>query len=539
MTEKFGPYPVNEYMIVLEGAVTIIEKDRRTTIKAGENFILPKGLPCQWHQDGYMRKFFVIFDDPSGMAPADPEALSVLRPDPRADLSPSAGPAPELLLSGTPQQRDRRYFADPTGQMTVGVWSSTPYHRKTIPFPRHELMHILEGEVTITEDGQPPRTFKAGDTLRGAAGHAAATGSRRWISGSSTASSSRRRRPRGRRGKRRRSRPDVAARPGSCRGQFQMDHVSEAIPAKSSEASEASRQLQLLGAAMVVVSTASIAIVPTLARLAYDGGTNTMTVITARSVFSAAVCFVTVILLRRQLRIPRRALAISLGLRVLYAIHLYSLLAAVTYLPVNMVVLIYFLHPLMIGIAVVLTGQQKPSLVRLGALAGAIVGLGLAVGFSLDNLSFVGMALAFLAAVIAAGVIACSSIAMKDADSFVVVYYMMLAAALVLTPVSLVQDGMALPTTSGGSVGFTGVAIAYTIGTLTFFGANSVPRRRPRRDDHQPRTGARHPVRHADPRRAGLAAPGCGDRDGDCGDICDGDEKVICAANGRGKGGFR
>ena len=182
MTEKFGPYPVNEYMIVLEGEVTIIENapgapssaergrvgegaGRRTTIRAGENFVIPKGLPCQWHQDGYMRKFFVIFDDPSGMAPADPATLSVLRPDRRADLAASAGPAPELLLSGAPQQRDKRYYADLTGQWTVGVWSSTPYHRKTIPFPRHELMHILEGEVTITEDGQPPRTFKAGDTF--------------------------------------------------------------------------------------------------------------------------------------------------------------------------------------------------------------------------------------------------------------------------------------------------------------------------------------------------------------------------------------
>ncbi|HVR66454.1 MAG TPA: DMT family transporter [Verrucomicrobiae bacterium] len=250
-----------------------------------------------------------------------------------------------------------------------------------------------------------------------------------------------------------------------------MDHVSEAIPAKSDAAPEASRQLQLLGAAMVVVSTASIAIVPTLARLAYDGGTNTMTVITARSVFSAAVCFLAVVILGRKLRIPRRALTISLGLGVLYAIHLYSLLAAVTYLPVNMVVLIYFLHPLMIGIAVVVIGQQKPSLARLGALAGAIVGLGLAVGFSLESLNIVGMVLAFVAAVIAAVVITCSSIAMRDADSFVVVYYMMLAAAIVLVPVSLVQGGMALPVTSIGWVGFAGVAIAYTIGTLTFFGA--------------------------------------------------------------------
>ncbi|MFN0193823.1 MAG: cupin domain-containing protein [Aestuariivirga sp.] len=201
MTEKGGPYSVNEFMILLEGEVTIIEapknvpspparsrsdrrdageggapsgragegaaqaEPRRTTFRAGESFIIPKGLPCQWHQDGYVRKFFVIFDDASGMVPPDPAALAPLRPDPRADLAPSAGPAPELLLRGAPQQRDKRYYADLTGQWTVGVWSSTPYHRKTIPFPRHELMHILEGEVTITEEGQPPRTFKAGDTF--------------------------------------------------------------------------------------------------------------------------------------------------------------------------------------------------------------------------------------------------------------------------------------------------------------------------------------------------------------------------------------
>jgi uncharacterized cupin superfamily protein len=186
MTEKLAPYAVNEFMIVLDGEVTIIEDPknipippkrgreasttgregvRRTTIKAGESFIIPKGLHCQWHQDGYMRKFFVIFDDTSGKTPADPAALSVLRPDPDAELEASAGPAPELLLSGAPQQHDKQYFADLTGQWTVGVWDSTPYHRKTIPFPRHELMHILEGEVTITEDGQPPQTFKAGDTF--------------------------------------------------------------------------------------------------------------------------------------------------------------------------------------------------------------------------------------------------------------------------------------------------------------------------------------------------------------------------------------
>jgi uncharacterized cupin superfamily protein len=113
MTEKGGPYSVNEFMILLEGEVTLIEppknvpsplageggapsgragegaaqaEPRRTTFRAGESFIIPKGLPCQWHQDGYVRKFFVIFDDASGLAPENPAALAPLRPDPRADL---------------------------------------------------------------------------------------------------------------------------------------------------------------------------------------------------------------------------------------------------------------------------------------------------------------------------------------------------------------------------------------------------------------------------------------------------------------------
>ena len=250
-----------------------------------------------------------------------------------------------------------------------------------------------------------------------------------------------------------------------------MDKGSDFSSISPSTATETSRQQQLVGAGMVVISTAAIAIVPTLAKLAYDGGTNTMTVIVGRSIFSALACFIVVAALRRSLNIPRRSLCLSLGLGVLYAVHLYCLLAAVLYLPVNMVVLIYFLHPLMIGLAAIATGRQTVSVVRLGARVGAIAGLCLAVGFSTDNLNQIGMWLAFAAAVIAAIVIVLSTIAMKDSDSLVVVTYMMIGAAVVLVIVSAARGGMVLPANSIGWIGFAGVAFAYTLGTLTFFGA--------------------------------------------------------------------
>ena len=165
-TTPMMSYPVNEFMILLEGEVTIIEETgRRTTVRAGESFILPKGLRCQWHQAGYVRKFFVIFDDASGAIPKNPAALGVYRPDPKGELAPSAAPGADVLLSAPPHQAAQVWFEDMTGQWTVGVWSSTPYHRKTIPFPRHELMHILEGEVALTDGTGAVHRFKAGDTL--------------------------------------------------------------------------------------------------------------------------------------------------------------------------------------------------------------------------------------------------------------------------------------------------------------------------------------------------------------------------------------
>lgn len=228
---------------------------------------------------------------------------------------------------------------------------------------------------------------------------------------------------------------------------------------------------QLLGGALVVLSAAAIAVVPTLARFAYDGGANTLAVITARSIVTAVSCFLVTIALERPLAIGRGALGISLGLGVLYAVHLYGLLGAVHYLPVNMVILIFYLHPLIVGVMAMLAGRETMRWKSLGALAAALVGLGLAVGFSFGALDLFGVTLALMAAMIAAVVIIGGSHAMKNGDSVVVTCYMMVSAAVTLATFALVQGGVHWPLTLSGWVGCSGVAIAYTIGTVTFFAA--------------------------------------------------------------------
>lgn len=160
---RWMDYPVNEFMLVLEGEVVIVEESRTTSIKAGESFIIPKGLRCRWTQPSHVRKFFVIHEDASGLANAGP--LSTIKVDLSAKLEPSTPPSPAMLLSPVPVQHTHDIFTDATGQLNIGLWDTTGYHRKQIDFPRHELMHLLEGSVTMDDGAGNVETFKAGDTF--------------------------------------------------------------------------------------------------------------------------------------------------------------------------------------------------------------------------------------------------------------------------------------------------------------------------------------------------------------------------------------
>jgi uncharacterized cupin superfamily protein len=166
MTTVMAPYPVNEFMILLDGEVMMIEESgRETLVRAGESFIIPKGLPCQWKQPGYVKKFFVIFDDKSGADPAGVAGFRVIKPDSQAALAPADPPAAETLLGPVPDWRTHTWFTDATGQWRVGTWRSTAFHRKPETIARHELMHIVEGAVTLPDGQGGTQRFAAGDTL--------------------------------------------------------------------------------------------------------------------------------------------------------------------------------------------------------------------------------------------------------------------------------------------------------------------------------------------------------------------------------------
>lgn len=71
---------------------------------------------------------------------------------------------PERLIAGTPEFTTWA-FDDTNGKIRTGIWESTPGENHSIKGELFEYCHLLEGLVELTEEGQPPRIFRKGDSF--------------------------------------------------------------------------------------------------------------------------------------------------------------------------------------------------------------------------------------------------------------------------------------------------------------------------------------------------------------------------------------
>lgn len=165
MTGRMDAWSTNEVMVLLDGAVTIDHADGSSlAVSKGEAFFIPKGTLCSWRQDVDLKKFFVIHSDASGLSATDATSLKARKIDFGATLAPTDGPPASLLIGSAPICHEDVAFTDLTGQLSAGVWSATPYTRKAVASARHELMHVIEGEMTLSDGNGREETFVTGDT---------------------------------------------------------------------------------------------------------------------------------------------------------------------------------------------------------------------------------------------------------------------------------------------------------------------------------------------------------------------------------------
>ena len=170
MQEAFGPYPGDEFMWLLEGQVAMMDGDGKAIhIKQGETFCIRNGIPTSWKQVGFLRKFYMTYENPNADTPDISTADGgVLVLDPAAlqsGMTVMDTTDPFEIKGEAPLQHDNMAFTNDAGNMFMGMWDSTAFESEMRPFPCHEFVQLLEGEITITEGDGMTHNFVGGDVF--------------------------------------------------------------------------------------------------------------------------------------------------------------------------------------------------------------------------------------------------------------------------------------------------------------------------------------------------------------------------------------
>lgn len=138
---KTEPHGVHEFMHLLEGTVTIIHEDgSELEVSKGERFFIPKGTVRSWKQTGPVRKYYMIFPDPSGPAPRDTGSLRAFK----VESKPS-----QKAIDGSSASSFAQIYKDPTGRYSIGIWNSAENARTPEPMAATEMLLPVEGSLTL------------------------------------------------------------------------------------------------------------------------------------------------------------------------------------------------------------------------------------------------------------------------------------------------------------------------------------------------------------------------------------------------------
>ena len=220
---------------------------------------------------------------------------------------------------------------------------------------------------------------------------------------------------------------------------------------------------------------------PIFARFAYSSGVSPVTLLFLRFAFAAPVMVALVAL--RRVRLPRGAALVALIClgAVIYVVQALCYFTALTRAPASLVALILYLYPVLVAVGATLVYGEQFTLARGAALALALGGAALIIGFERGG-SAAGVALAIAAASIYAVYILAGTRVMRNVHPLA-------AATVVICSTAVVYGGMAFvggpvwPATAGGWLFIIALALVSTVAAIAFFFARAGARRSHQRFD--------------------------------------------------------
>jgi hypothetical protein len=146
MQEAFGPYPTDEFILVIEGAFAMVDgQGGVVTARAGDSVCFRQGTPTSWKQEGYLRKIYLTLADPGAEMPVRDSAEGGV-----------------IVLDRAQATDEAQVFRNESGTMVVHHLAPGAFRAGLAAAPAHELVQVLTGTVEVTEASGAMQRFGPG-----------------------------------------------------------------------------------------------------------------------------------------------------------------------------------------------------------------------------------------------------------------------------------------------------------------------------------------------------------------------------------------
>ena len=206
-----------------------------------------------------------------------------------------------------------------------------------------------------------------------------------------------------------------------------------------------------------------------LSRLAYDHGSNALTILTLRYLAIVLLLGLWIRVTGSSVRLAPRLIAASAVVGVCFIAVSGGTLASVKLIPVNLTVLVFYTYPVMILLIVCGMERRKPTVAELLAVSLAVLGVGLALGVSFEQLNAAGIGFALLAAAGVTGSFIIASRILHEVGTTRMTWYACSMAFLGGSAMTLGFDAVAIPDTAFGIALIAAILAIFAIAVLAMF----------------------------------------------------------------------
>lgn len=226
-----------------------------------------------------------------------------------------------------------------------------------------------------------------------------------------------------------------------------------------------------LAVGLVLLAALAFSFHTTLSRASYEHGPDPATILFLRSLLTVIAIW---LLLRARGVDPwlkGRALVQGLVLGLILSGQAFAMLSALYFIPASLLILIFYLYPLIVAGYTHMAGSHKLSAITLVSLLAAFAGITLALGVSPGGIDWRGVVLALAATITVAINIVGSAVVIRKADSLSVTFVMSVAMLVVFSVYNLARGRLALPSDPAGWWPLAGCLIAYVLAAVCFYSA--------------------------------------------------------------------